>query len=262
MNLTELIRTRKSFRTYDGRPLEAEDLQKLKDFAANVTNPYGIPVEFVFLDAKEAGLATPVIVGEPMYVAAKVKKAPHYQEAYGYTFEKFVLYAWSLGVGTTWIGGTMDRPAFEAAFGKADDEVMPIVSPLGYPAEERSDVDIKLRTGVKGDWRLPASELFFDGNFDTPLTETDPACAEQLELIRWAPSAANKQPTRIVRVGNAFHFYEKHTEGYGAGPWDIQRIDMGITLNHFLDAIGGTLTVEDPGIPVPEGTDYIATITL
>lgn len=27
----------------------------------------------------------------------------------GYSFEKLVLFAWSLGIGTVWIGGTMKR---------------------------------------------------------------------------------------------------------------------------------------------------------
>ncbi|MBQ5316871.1 MAG: hypothetical protein J6I96_04885 [Oscillospiraceae bacterium] len=34
----------------------------------------------------------------------KVPKAEHCAEAFGYSFEKMVLYAWPLGIGTTWIG--------------------------------------------------------------------------------------------------------------------------------------------------------------
>ena len=49
-----------------------------------------------------------------------MEKVPHAEEAYGYSFEKLVLYAWSLGIGTTWIGGTMKRELFEKAAGLAD----------------------------------------------------------------------------------------------------------------------------------------------
>ena len=44
-----------------------------------------------------------------------MKREPHGEEAFGYAFEQIVLYAESLGIGTTWIGGTMDRKAFEKA---------------------------------------------------------------------------------------------------------------------------------------------------
>lgn len=57
-----------------------------------IPNPYGIPVEFALLDAKEHGLSSPVIRGEELYIAAKVEKQPHGEEAFGFSFEKMVLY--------------------------------------------------------------------------------------------------------------------------------------------------------------------------
>lgn len=115
MNMKEVIKTRKSIRTFDGRPLSGEDRKALADYAETISNPYGIPVSFVFLDAEKYGLSSPVITGEHLYVAGKVPKVPHCEEAFGYSFEKLVLYAWSRGIGTTWIGGTMKRELFEKA---------------------------------------------------------------------------------------------------------------------------------------------------
>ena len=117
MNTLELIKTRKSVRTFDGRSISAEDREKLCAYIKHIPNPYGIPVEFALLDAKEHGLSSPVIQGEELYIAAKVEKQPHGEEAFGFSFEKMVLYAWSLGIGTTWIGGTLDRPHFEKVLG-------------------------------------------------------------------------------------------------------------------------------------------------
>jgi nitroreductase len=77
-----------------------------------------------------------VITGEKLYVAGKVEKGPYADVAFGYSFERLVLYAWSLGIGTTWIGGTMKRELFEKAAGLSDGEMMPCVSPLGYPAQD------------------------------------------------------------------------------------------------------------------------------
>ena len=37
------------------------------------------------------------------------------EEDFGYSFERFGLYAQSIGIGTVRIGGTMDRAVFERA---------------------------------------------------------------------------------------------------------------------------------------------------
>lgn len=98
MITAETILTRKSVRSYDGRPIEPEALEKVKAFAAKVEDPFGIPVTFVFLDAKEHGLSSPVLTGEPLYVAGKVAKVPYGDVAFGFAMEQLLLYAWSLGL--------------------------------------------------------------------------------------------------------------------------------------------------------------------
>ena len=261
MDMKEIIRTRKSVRTFDGRPLTTGDREKLLKYVETIENPYHIPVAFVLLDKNKHGLSSPVIVGEDVYIAAKVPKVSHAEEAFGYSFEKMVLYAWSLGIGTTWIGGTLDRKLFEKAADTAADEYMMIVSPLGYPAAEPSEVDRKLRAKVRGDERLPASAIFYDGNFQTPLVDVEALAI--LESVRWYPSAANMQPCRIVRDGNKYHFYEQHTTGYrNAYAWDVQKIDMGIALCHFMSVTKGSLTMKNPDLDVNENMEYIATVVV
>ena len=263
MDRMELVKTRRSVRTFDGKPLRAEDESKLLAYMREIPNPYGIPVRFLLLDAKEHGLSSPVIVGESCYVTAKVDRVPHSEEAYGYSFEKLVLYAWSLGIGTTWIGGTMKRSLFEKAAGVTDSEWMFCVSPLGYPAEKMSVRESVMRKTIKADERKSAAQLFFDGDFSTPLTTEDEKVRDALEMVRLAPSATNSQPWRILRAGDDFHFYLAHTKGYTSkAGWDMQKIDMGIALCHFMGAMGGELALADPGIPAGENTDYIATVKL
>ncbi|MBR0387240.1 MAG: hypothetical protein IJH85_05550 [Clostridia bacterium] len=108
--MTELLKIiigRKSVRTFDGNPVRPEDRERLSQYVGTITNPFGIPVRFVFLDAGENHLSSPVLSGETLYVAGIIPKVPYADVAFGYAFEKLVLYAWSLGIGTTWIGGTM-----------------------------------------------------------------------------------------------------------------------------------------------------------
>lgn len=62
-SVKDIIRRRKSVRTYSGEALRSEDRQKLDEFLKTSDNPFGVPVEFRFLDAKEYALSSPVIVG-------------------------------------------------------------------------------------------------------------------------------------------------------------------------------------------------------
>ncbi len=269
MITAETILTRKSVRSFDGRPIEAETLEKVKAFASTIENPFGIPVSFVFLDAKEKGLSSPVLTGEPLYVAGKVPKVPYADVAFGYAMEHLLLYAWSLGLGSVWIGGTMKREAFQQAAKLGEGERMPCVSPLGYPAAKKSLRETVLRRGCGADSRLPGEKLFFAESFDTPLSgKALEPWGDMLELVRWAPSAVNKQPWRMVLRDGRFHFYLRHDKGYiGEAVGDMQKIDMGIALCHFvLAAEGRGLTarvqVADPGIATPAQTEYIASAEL
>lgn len=265
MNGMELIRHRRSVRTFDGSALRPEDGEKIMAYAKDLENPYGVPIAWRLLSAKADGLTSPVIVGADTFIAGKVRRVPHAEEAFGYAFERIVLFAESMGVGTTWIAGTMDRAAFERAMELDGDEVMPCVSPLGYPANKMSLRETMMRRGVKADSRLDFSELFFDRGFDTPLRpDLENEVTDALEMVRWAPSAVNKQPWRVVIDGHTAHFYEKKNKGYvDSRGWDLQKVDIGIALCHFAYGLEenkktAKLVLADPGIPAPGDTAYIA----
>lgn len=268
-NIEKLIKNRRSVRTYDGREITAEDKAKLWAFMEKIENPYGINVAFKLMDAGEHGLKCPVVVGTELYVGGKVKRVPFACEAFGYAFEMLVLYAQSLGIGTVWLGGTMNRQAYEAAMELGEDEMMPCASPLGYPASKMSWRESMMRKAIKADERLPFEELFFDGSFASPLSE-EKACdfAYPLDMVRWAPSAVNKQPWRAVVKDGAVHFYLKRAKGFGGHEGlDMQKIDMGIALCHFDLAArerGMKLcfSQEDPQIPHDDGTVYIASFRI
>ncbi len=243
-NITKHIKARRSVRTFNDQVLDQKDRNTLLSFMETVENPYHIPVAFKLMDAKEHGLTCPVVVGTDLYVGGKVKCVPNASVAFGYSFEMLVLKAQSMGIGTVWVGGTMNRSAFEQALELGEDEFMPCVSPLGYPAKKMSIREGMMRKGVKADERLPFEKLFFDGNIDVPLTkEKAGVFAEALEMVRLAPSAVNKQPWRVVIMGNTAHFYLKRSKGFGhEGKLDMQMIDMGIALCHFA------LTAEENGL--------------
>lgn len=265
MSLMERIKHRRSVRTFDGTALREEDVKNIMNYAAGVTNPYHIPIEWRLLDAREQGLSSPVILGTDSFIAGKVQNVPHAAEAFGYAFEKILLHADGLNIGTTWIAGTMDRPAFERAMELKEGELMPSVSPLGYPADKMSLREGMMRKSIKADSRLDAEKLFFENSFETPFKSEGSELAELLEMVRWAPSAVNKQPWRVVVCGKDVHFYELSSKGYiDKSGFDLQKVDIGIAMSHFemgLEEIGkrAELMLSAPEIAAPEGVFYVAT---
>ena len=261
MDIMQIIKNRRSVRTFDGRELSSEDKDKLHSYIENIENPYKIPVKFFLLNAKKYGLASSVIKGTNWYIAAKVVSTPHSEEAFGFSFEKMVLYACSIGIGTTWLAKTFERPAFEKAIEIKDGEFMYCVTPIGYPANEMSEKEIQMRKALKADERKSENELFFDKNFDNPL-KIDENIKNALNAVKLAPSATNKQPWRIVKDGNKFHFYVAHTKGYATKDVDVQKIDIGIALCNFMSVADGTLKIENPNISSADNVEYIATVTI
>ena len=258
----DLMRSRKSVRSFDGKPLAPEDRRKLENYVAALENPFGVPIRFRFLNAKDHGVSSPVVTGADEYLAAKVGKADHYEIAFGYSFEMACLYASSLGIGTVMLAASLGRKAFEEAMQLEGDEVLPVASPLGYPAAKRSVRESLMRKGLKADERMGFESLFFDSSFEKPLAkDAAGAFGDALELARWAPSAGNKQPWRAVVAGGTVHFYEHQSMKENA-LGDIQKVDVGIALCHFdlamrEDGLHGRFAFDDPGVPAPEDTHYI-----
>ena len=262
----DLIRSRRSVRTFAQKEIPEGVLDDLMAYSDSITNPYGVPVWFQLLNAKEHGLSSPVISGGEWYIAGAVEECPHFGEAFGYSFEAMVLYAQSLGLGTTWLGGTMNRGAFEQAMELRDGEQMPCVTPLGYEAEKMSLRETIMRKGCKADTRAAFEERFFEGDFSKPLTRERVGKLElPLEAVRLAPSAVNRQPWRVVVTEDGVHFYVKKTKGIPVPL--LQRVDMGIALCHFALAaeeqgFDMEFALLDSDIPAGGDVEYIASYLL
>lgn len=263
---TATIRNRKSVRTYREQEIPADVLHDLQAFLDASANPFQIPITFRFLDLARDNLKSPMVSGAKTYIGGKYRRQENGEIAFGYAFERFILYATSKGLGTVWLAGTIGRKGFERAMDVQDGEVMPCVTPIGYAADKRSVKERALRFAIKADTRLPFEELFFTGDFLHPLcAEGAGEWAVPLEMVRLAPSATNKQPWRVVVCGDAVHFYEQKTKGYDREALgDIQKIDLGIALCHFEigakeTGIVGRFVQEAPAIDTPEQTEYIVT---
>jgi len=276
MTIIEAIQARRSCRTYGDRPVEPEKVAALMAlFPPEAVGPFGNPVRFRFLDIDASAsrnfgvLGTyGVIKGKPLFILAAVGKGLRAMEDCGFCLERIILEATRLGLGTCWLGGTFKRRGFARAMDLTDRELMPAITPLGYPGAKRSLTDRFFRFGAGSDQRKPWEELFFADDGALPLTESAAGPYQvPLECVRLAPSASNRQPWRVLRKGHTFHFFLRRTPGYEKlGPEiQLQNIDMGIALSHFTlaaEALGlaGELMAPAPASPVADW-EYVASWT-
>jgi len=240
--ITQVIKERTSIRSYNNKPLDLELAEKVIHFLNEIKGPLGLTTRFKLVNANldhvdsNLKLGTyGVIKGTSWFIACAVKNTNNNLLELGYVLEKGILYATSLGLGTCWLGGTFKKGEFAKVMELKEDEILPIITPLGYSSESRRFIDsfIRLTAGSKN--RKPWGEIFFNKDFSKALSESDAAeYSIPLEMIRLAPSASNKQPWRIVKNNDNYDFYLEHTKGYTkAFNYDMQMIDMGIALCHF-----------------------------
>jgi hypothetical protein len=275
---TQLINQRYSCRTYLDEPIDPARQRLLADYlAANTAAPFGSRARFALVAANAAeraalkGLGTyGFIKGATGFVVGAVERGPKALEDYGYLLERAVLYATGLDLGTCWLGGTMKKSAFAGKIGVRRGEIMPAVVSVGNSGDDGTE---RIREREAGSGRLPASRLSFDRQFGAPLTlgAGDPFVAA-LDAVRMAPSASNKQPWRVVRAGDDWHFYLQRTKRYGKGSLvytvlrlaDLQRVDLGIALCHFelaarQQGLAGAWVLDEPAVTLPQNTEYTAT---
>lgn len=269
MELETIIRNRKSIRNYENRPLSEKDLIFVNDLIRNIEyeSPFDVPVRIHLLEVSGKGTQKPgtygVIRNAPAYLGITVRNSEFAMETVGFVFERMVLRLTERGIGTCWLAGTFKRDQFEKTVDIQDDELFPIVCPIGCPADKNSLINQVFRTASRSDQRRPWDELFFKDDFSIPLRKEEAGeYGFALEMLRLAPSGSNRQPWRILRKDGAFHFYRQANPG-SRHPFDIQALDTGICASHFFLAArekglsGCFMIMEPPRADVPEGLRYL-----
>jgi nitroreductase len=275
--VTEIIRQRKSIRSYTDQPVEEAKKESLENFLSqNTTGPFGTKARFVFITAttrdRESlkGLMTYGMIKNPTgFIFGAVEKSSCHLEDFGYLMEANILKATDLGLGTCWLGGTFNSSGFARKIALKNNEVLPAVTPVGYAVARISVMDSVVRNASGADKRKPWSSLFFtDGK---PLSvEQAGNYATPLEMVRLAPSANNFQPWRIIKEPgkDIFHFYLKRVPGIKQMFFmkaDLQRLDIGIAMSHFAltaeeNGVKGVWKINDPRLKgITESMDYTTT---
>jgi nitroreductase len=267
-SMIEAINRRVSVRSYAERSIEQSKKQELMNLLESTNGgPFGNKVRFSLIDFSEmekneiGSLGTyGFISGAKLFIVSAIKDGAGAMVDLGYSFEKLILAATNLGLGTCWLGGTFKRANFANRVNASEDEIVAAISPIGYARDGRTIREMAVRRFANSDRRKPWEELFFDGDFNTPLSkDSTNGYAVPLECVRLGPSASNNQPWRVIyqKQNGAFHFYLKRTWGYDKfnGRIDLQLVDMGIAMCHFeLGAretgLSGTWEVGKPDLAV------------
>ena len=273
MNLMETIQKRYSVRRYAPQKVEEDIKKKLRQFLDQYSSgPLGAAVRFELL---ELGTVSPrelrsfgtygMIRGAGLYILGAVEDKARSQLDLGYCLEKVVLEATALGLGTCWLGGTFKRSRFARWMELADDELLPVIIPVGYPAKKKGLAEAIVPSGSSGRRKL-WTELFFIEDGKTPLTEEEAGpYRSALEAVRLAPSALNGQPWRIIKDSEGcYRLYLRENRLYnrGMGKLRLQHIDIGIAMAHFElaareQALPGEWEPHAPAAPM-EGLEQMA----
>lgn len=209
------------------------------EYINQLDNPFGIAVHHYMIDKtlNDEGekLGTyGVIKGAITFIGISIPYVEMVPVAAGYEFENLILYTTNMGFGTVWLAATFDREAFSSAMLIPEDEIFLAISPVGYKANKQSETETMMRVAMNASARKEWNELFFDGDFNTPLTKaTVGDYAVLLEMLRLAPSAKNIQPWRVVKTNDTYNFYVDYEANADKKTVIVKQIDIGIALSHF-----------------------------
>jgi nitroreductase len=276
--IADIIKQRFSCRTYLDKPIELDLQRTLTNFFnSNRIGPLGTRARLRLVTATDhdhqslKGLGTyGFIKNATGFIVGALEQGLKDLEDFGYLMEHAVLFATDLGLGTCWLGGSFTKSSFAKKISAAPTERVPAVISIGYSASN-DNIRGLIRKRAGAQHRFPKEWLFFDKMFGNILIEKESsAYTDVLEMVRWAPSASNKQPWRIIRNENRWHFYLQRTKDYGKGTLvfkflqlaDLQRVDMGIAMCHFDLAareygLQGSWVIDDPKLSLPDNTEYI-----
>lgn len=272
-SVIEIIKERFSCRSYDSAKIDAPKLQALREYLEKMNDHLEGQARFLYVEtdplagSKNEKLGTyGMIAGANAFLVGVIGQQGASALEFGYCFERVVLFATDLDLGTCWLGGTFNRSEFAQKANLQAEEWIPIVSPVGGRRAKPRLMDGMVRAVAGSNKRKPWSELFFDGSVPNPLSEQSAgAYFQPLEMVRLAPSASNKQPWRIVQEKDRYHFFLCRTKGYLASRYDMQMNDIGIAKCHFeltaneLGLAGKWDQVQ--GVKTPAEREYMTTWT-
>lgn len=229
MTLNEMIYQRKSCRSFTGKLVDAEMIEKILSFELKPLYPE-IKVRMDIVSRDKVKCICPWTT--PQLITIYSEESEGYLENIGFLFQQMDLYMQTLGLGVCWLGmGRMNPKTTTAVEGMK----FVIMMAFGYPKGDQ------LRHDLKGFKRKNMERIT-----DQPDSRLKPA--------RLAPSAVNSQPWYFAHEDDIIHVHciKKGT-----------RVDAGIALAHLyvsnMESFRFFKAEHVTGLP---GYGYVGSVTL
>ena len=207
LGLFDLMRARRSCRSFQTRKLTSDDYNELMEYVRlyyKAPTIGKVPVRFEYIAAPLT--VWPTVNATEFLVAIAPKEYNRLAVIdVGRNLQKIAMDATRMGLGTCWIGPGADQSSIIRhlgdRFNPSEDHII-CVCAIGYKSWY---IPIFLRIfNLQFRRRLPLSALFFaDTHFEEPLdVEVYPfnQFGRTYEICQWAPSSYNGQTTRCVAV--------------------------------------------------------------
>ena len=202
MTLHEMIYCRKSCRSFTGKPVDAEMMEKILSFEPRALYP-DIKARMDIVSRDKVKCICPWTT--PQLIAVYSEEAEGYLENIGFLFQQMDLYLQTLGLGVCWMGLARLNPKTAQP---VEGMRFVVMMAFGHPKGDQ------LRYDRKG-FRRKTLEQIAD------------SADVRLEPARLAPSAVNSQPWYFVHEGDTLHVYCSRKGS---------RLDAGIALAHLFVA--------------------------
>lgn len=226
MNNIEAMNLRRSVRKYKSQPISRAHMDAIRWFINELTPLNAIPFDIIFFEDGElitktfkgiANMYSKVIA--PHYIAITSKEEPGHLENVGFIGEQLIFKLTALGIGSCWLGRSIDKNVFNKIAPIKTDQSHIILISFGYAEENLSPISKRNRLNIN---------QFVQGEIKEDFIPI-------LNALRIAPSAVNSQPWRIIVEENTMHLYMK-TKNFISEKIlaKLNLVDMGIGLCHMV----------------------------
>ena len=249
-SVRDLTKERVSVRTYEEQKIDPDKLEKIENYLQTLNEGSTTKDRYLLFnmeDFKEEDVKNiwkpPVIKGTRYCIIGISDKREMSEITFGYDFEKIILYATDLGLGSCWLGGAFNRDGFRKHLNLNGEEFVNIITPIGYEKDSFRFMPGAMNLAFRAKSRKPWKVLFHHNVPESPLSEEEAGdYREPLEMVRQAPSGFNRQPWRILKENQKFHFLTGIRSSYGFLPHDLGKVEIGIAMCHF------ELTAKEKGL--------------
>lgn len=237
MNLIEAIQQRTSRRTYLETPITKESIAKLNEMIDEANGQAKLGLKLILEETAAFGKFTKsygMFKGVRNYILLIGKKNDtDAREKLGYYGEKIVLLATQLGLGTCWVGGTLDRSIGNLYI--QPDEFFCGVITIGNVETDKSWKERMITKLTHRKTKAIEEMMKVEG-------EVPEWFLEGMRAVQKAPSAVNAQPVIFTYQKGVVSAYVS-SEKYGH-----EKMDLGIAKLHFeIGAGGGTWELKEKG---------------